>query len=229
MMRGLPLIVTRPEPGNAATVERARVLGLDAGAMPLFAAHPLSWEVPRAADFDALLLTSAQAVRLAGPALANLSSLPVHAVGAATAEAAEAAGLTVVRVGPVDAQSLLDGMTSDNIRRILWLCGRDRSELDPHGAMLEPLPCYAVDLVDPPAEWAAQIAAPAVILAHSARAARRIAALAGPARAHLALVAISPAVAAEAGAGWAELTASAQPNDAAMLALAHALCHKGGK
>jgi len=229
MTGGLPLIVTRPEPGNAATIGRAKALGLDARAMPLFAAHPLNWTAPKVADFDALLLTSAQAVRLAGPALATLSSLPVHAVGAATAEAAKAAGLAVAMAGAADAQSLLDVMTSENIRRILWLCGRDRSEFEVHGAVLEPLPCYAVDPVDPPAQWAELIAAPAVILAHSARAAHRIAELVRPARAHLALVAISPVVAAEAGTGWAELTASAQPDDAAMLALARALCHKGEK
>lgn len=229
MTGGLPLIVTRPEPGNAATVKRARGLGLDARAMPLFAAHPQGWTVPKVADFDALLLTSAQAVRLAGPALARLSSLPVHAVGAATADAATAAGLTVARTGEADAQSLLDAVTSENIHRILWLCGRDRSEFDARGAVLEPLPCYAVDPVDPSTEWADLIAAPAVVMAHSARAARRITALAGAARAHLALVAISPAAAAAAGNGWAESTASAQPDDAAMLALARALCHKGGK
>ena len=64
MKQGLPLIVTRADPGGAATVERARALGLDARHLPLFAAHPLEWAVPEG-DFDALLLTSAQAVRLA--------------------------------------------------------------------------------------------------------------------------------------------------------------------
>lgn len=229
MTRGLPLIVTRPEPGNAVTVARAAALGLDARAMPLFAARALPWTPPAVADFDVLLLTSAQAVRLAGPQLAALAALPAYAVGDATAAAAAAAGLTVVRIGEADAQSLLDVMASKKITRILWLCGRDRSAFDPRGMTLQPLPCYTVDPVDPPPEWSGLIAAPAVLLAHSARAARRIAALAGPSRARLALVAISPAAAAAAGAGWAERTASGQPADAGMLALAAALCHKGEK
>ncbi|MBJ7437915.1 MAG: uroporphyrinogen-III synthase [Sphingopyxis sp.] len=229
MSGGVPLIVTRPEPGNSATMARATALGLDAYAMPLFAAQAMPWTPPLPEDFDALLLTSAQAARLAGPQLARLAALPVYAVGATTADAAQAVGLTVVRTGETDVQRLLDVMTSEKIARILWLCGRDRSEFVPRGAALEPLACYAVDAVEPPHDWSNRVSAPAVLLAHSVRAAQRISDLIGPIRAHLTLVAISPAVAAAAGGGWAERAAATQPTDAAMLALAHALCHKGGK
>lgn len=224
-----PLIVTRPEPGNAATVGRARALGLNARAMPLFAAAPLAWAVPDAQDFDALLLTSAAAARLAGPGLARLASLPVYAVGAATAGAAEDAGLRVAMTGSADAGRLLDDMTSENIRNILWLCGRDRSEFDARSVAITPLPCYAVDPVPPPSGWADLIAAPAVLLAHSARAAKRISDLVGSAREHLSLVAISPAVAAAAGGGWRDLAIAGQPDDVAILAQARALWHKGAK
>lgn len=229
MSGGLPLLVTRPEPGNSATMTRATALGLDAHAMPLFAARALPWTAPAPQDFDAILLTSAQAVRLAGPQLTRLALLPVYAVGSATAEAAKAAGLTVVQTGAADAQSLLDRMASGKPARILWLCGRERSEFDPRGSALESVACYAVDAVEPSPAWAQLVAAPAVLLAHSARAAQRIADLVGPQRTHLVLVAISPSVAAAAGAGWAEVAASAQPTDAGMLALARALCHKGQK
>jgi uroporphyrinogen-III synthase len=229
MSGGLPLVVTRPEPGNSATIARAAALDLDARAMPLFAARPIDWTLPAPANYDALLLTSAQAVRLAGAQLPELAALPVHAVGEATADAARAAGLTVVQTGTADGQTVLDAMASEKIDRILWLCGRERSEFDPRGALLDPRACYGVEPAEPPGEWAEVIAAPAVLLAHSARAARRIGDLVGASRGHLALVAISPAVAAAAGAGWAEQVAAAAPTDAAMLALAHALCHKGGK
>lgn len=225
----LPVIVTRAEPGNAATVARARALGLDAFAMPLFAAVPLPWRAPAVEDYDALLLTSAQAVRLAGAELATLAALPVHAVGAATAAAAEAAGLTVAATGTSDAQALVDAMTSSEKPRILWLCGRDRSDLDAHGARLVPLPCYAVDPVAPPRGWDRLIAAPAVILAHSARGAARIAALTAGRRHALSLVAIGPAVAAAAGDGWGSVTVTERPDDAAMVTAAHALCQKAQK
>ena len=229
MTGGLPLIVTRPEPGNAATVERATAMGFDVHATPLFAARPVEWRAPAAGDFDALLLTSAFAPRLAGAGIAGLSALPVYAVGAATARAAGAAGLTVAMTGTADAQRLLAAMTSANIRRILWLCGRERSEFDARGAAIVPLPCYAVDPVPPPAGWAELIAAPAVLLAHSPRAATRLASLVGAARAHLSLAAISPAVAAAAGEGWREVAVAERPDDVAILAQARALWHKGTK
>ena len=229
MTDGPPLIVTRPEPGNAATVEWASAMGFDAHAMPLFAARPVDWMPPQAGDFDALLLTSAFAARLAGPGLAALASLPVHAVGAATARAAEAAGLAVAMTGSSDVRRLLDDMTSGNIRNILWLCGRDRSEFDAPGAAIVPVPCYAVDPVPPPARWAELTGAPATLLAHSPRAARRISDLVGTARGHLSLAAISPAAAAAAGEGWRALVIAEQPDDVAILAQARALWHKGAK
>lgn len=229
MTKRLPLIVTRPEPGNAATVERAMAMGFDARAMPLFAVRSIDWHPPAPGDFDALLLTSAFAARLAGPGLADLASLPAYAVGAATARAAEAAGLTVAMTGSSGAQRLLDDMTSENIQHILWLCGRDRSEFDAREAVIAALSCYAVDPAPLPAGWDALIAAPAILLAHSARAAQRISQLVGDARAHLSLVAISPSAAVAAGDGWRDLAIAGQPDDVAILAQARALWHKGAK
>src|SRR5687767_8581448 len=86
------LAILRPEPGASATVSRAAAIGLDAFAMPLFEIEPLAWEAPEPTAFDALLLTSANAVRCGGQALERLRGLPVHAVGEATAEAARRAG-----------------------------------------------------------------------------------------------------------------------------------------
>jgi uroporphyrinogen-III synthase len=224
-----PVLVTRPEPGNAATVARAAALGLDARALPLFAAHALPWIAPDPGDFDILLLTSAQAVRLAGPELAKLAALPVHAVGSATGAAAAAAGLRVECTGATDAQDLIDAMTSYDWPRILWLSGRERSVFDPRGATLTPLPCYGVDPLEAPAAWDALTAAPAVVLAHSTRGAARIGALAGARRAHLSLIAISAKAAAAAGDGWAGVTVTPTPDDAAMVTAAHHLCQKAQK
>lgn len=226
-MTGLPLIVTRAEPGATATVRRALALGIDAHAAPLFAACALPWSPPDPAGFDALLLTSAQAVRLGGPGLATLAALPVHAVGEATARAAEAAGLRVATTGPGTAQGLFDALEPHGGQRILWLCGRDRTAFDAGRADLVPLPVYTAEPIAPPPSWKALIAAPAVVMAHSARGAGRIADLAGSARKHLTLLVISAKAAAAAGSGWGEVRVAERPDDAAMLAQAHALCHKG--
>ncbi len=66
------LFVLRPEPGNSESLQRAEALGLDAVAMPLFDVEPVEWDVPDAAGFDGLLLTSANAVAHAGEQLTDL-------------------------------------------------------------------------------------------------------------------------------------------------------------
>ena len=227
MTGGLPLVVTRADPGGAATVARAQAAGLDAWHMPLFAAQALPWSPPDPAGFDALLLTSAQAVRLGGAGLAALAALPVWAVGDATAAAARVAGMRVAVIGPGDGQGLVDAMAAKGPARLLWLSGRDRSTFGAPGITITPRPVYAVDAVPPPPGWDALVAAPAVVMAHSARGATRVAELAGDGRKHLTLLAISASAAAAAGDGWAAKAVAARPDDAAMLAEAAALCHKG--
>lgn len=96
-MTGIALsgvLVVRPEPGSTRTLARLHALGVDAAAFPLFATVPVPWDAPDPAAHDALLITSANAVRHAGPTLAALAHLPVIAVGAQTAEAARGAGLS---------------------------------------------------------------------------------------------------------------------------------------
>ena len=102
-----PLLVLRPEPGASATVKRARELGLEPVAAPLFEIEPLPWEAPEPGGFDALLLTSANAVRHGGSKLAKLRGLRVYAVGDATAEAARESGFDIVCDIPRKAPSAL--------------------------------------------------------------------------------------------------------------------------
>ena len=219
-----PVIIVRPEPGASATAARAAALGLDARTVPLFAIEPVAWHVPNVAAHDALLLTSANAVRHAGPGLATLARLPCHAVGAATAAAARGAGLNVVAVGTSGAQPLVDAMTSSGHRAIMWLAGEERSDIDGGPARITALACYRAAAIIDPAGWTAAIARPAVVLLHSVRAARRAATMAGEARNHLIALGISAAVRTAAGAGWEASHAALHPDDAEMLALAAKLC-----
>ena len=54
-MSAVPVIVIRPEPGNAATVSAARALGLAAQGFPLFAVAAQPWQCPDPARYDAIL------------------------------------------------------------------------------------------------------------------------------------------------------------------------------
>src|SRR4051794_25280604 len=101
------LVVLRPEPGASATAERARMLGLEPVMVPLFEVEPVAWQAPDAARFDALLLTSANAVRMGGEELSKLRRLPVHAVGEATARSALDAGFDVASLGDAGVDRLL--------------------------------------------------------------------------------------------------------------------------
>lgn len=208
-------VVLRPEPGAARTVAALVAGGMPATALPLFAVRPIAWAIPDA-PFDAVVLTSANAVRHAGPGLAA-SGLPVLAVGPATAAAARAAGLTVAATGEGDVAALLDGVGA-RWPRLLHLAGRQRIEDARMTAVTvyaaEPLPVAAADLA---------VLDGAVVLAHSARAARRLVDLMtehaiGRERTRLAV--LSPAVAHAAGTGWAAVAVADRPTDAAIVAAA---------
>ena len=209
------LLVLRPEPGNRATVDRARGLGLEALACPLFAVEPVAWSAPTApADF--ILFTSANALRHGGPALAGLTDLPALAVGDATADAARAAGFSVAMTGEAGVDALLAALPGS--RRLLHLAGADHRRADTRHAVETVVVYRSVALTDaaiPPGQC--------VALVHSARAGARLGDLA-PTRADIAIAAISTAAAAACGTRWAALAVADVPSDGALLALAARLC-----
>lgn len=211
------IAVLRPEPGNAATAAQIVAAGAEPVRLPLFATEPLDWTAPDPRHHDALILTSANAVRLAGPGLARLAALPVYAVGAATAAAARAVGLTVAASGDGDAMSLAERARAASIDRALHLAGRDRAHAALPGVTLT-LPVYASAAVPVTPAALARLAGTTALL-HSARAGARLADLVAD-RARIALVAISAAAGDAAGTGWASLRIAARPDDAALIAAA---------
>lgn len=222
--------ILRPEPGNARTAARIEALGLVAIRLPLFGIAPLAWSPPDPAAYDALLLTSANAARHAGPGLAALSALPVVAVGRETAAAARAAGLTVAYVGSANADAAITGAARAGWHRLLHLAGRDRS------AMAKPLDTIAVYASDvgevAPADFSAL--AGSVAMLHSVRSAEQVAALSARYdldRATVRIAAISDAVALAAGDGWAELRTAAAPDDGTLAQIARdlAIDRPGGR
>lgn len=208
------LVIVRPEPGNTRTATAARRAGWRVDQMPLFAVRPLAWVPPDPAGFDALILTSANAVRHGGTGLAALRALPVLAVGEATASAAHRAGFTVALAGTADGAALAAEARRGGYQRLLHLAGREHRAL----ADATVVPVYASEPLPPPDDIAGRLAE-AVVLLHSPRAAARVAALAAD-RAATALAAISPAALAAAGPGWRASVAAEVPTDAALLAAA---------
>ncbi|MBN2970620.1 uroporphyrinogen-III synthase [Roseomonas aeriglobus] len=199
------LAVLRPEPGNGATAARIEALGHVALRLPLFAIRPLDWNAPDPADFDSLVLSSANAVRAGGPDLARLLPLPVHAVGRATALAAEAAGFTVAAVGEGGVDAL------DPPGRVLRLVGRDHRA----SSAARTIVVYASEGLTP--DLSALVDATALL--HSPRAAARLADRVAD-RSRVAIAAISAAALAAAGPGWRMTAVADRPTDAALIAAA---------
>jgi uroporphyrinogen-III synthase len=214
------LLVLRPEPGASATVERARKLGLDARSIPLFEIEPIEWEVPEVGNFDGLLLTSANALRLGGDKLRELRGLPVYAVGDATADAAREAGFDVASAGDSGIERLLGSIDAD--LRLLHLCGEERREAATARQAITDVVLYRSKVIECPDLSAAT---GSVALVHSPRAGERFAELVRD-RASTAIAGISTAAAEAVGDGWEAVEAASAPNDDALLALAARLCNK---
>lgn len=217
-----PLVILRPEPGNAASVAAARDLGLVAIGAPLFLIEPVQSPLP-AGPFDAILAGSANAFRHSGVQLVSRVHLPVYVVGEATAQSARAAGFSVTATGAGGLQNVLDTLPHAPMR-LLRLAGRDRVTLTPPpGITLTEHVVYAAIAQPLPGDLAQQLTQPCVIALHSAEAARHFAGLV-PRHSHIALACIGQRVAAAAGPGWADVRSAATPDDPALLALAAEMC-----
>lgn len=216
-----PLAVLRPEPGNAATAALVEAAGLPAIRLPLFVVRALDWTAPDPAGFDALLLTSANAVRFGGSGLDTLRHLPVLAVGTKTAEAARLAGFDVMASGTSDAAALLALAEARGVSRGLHLAGRDRT-VEAGGTVAQVIPVYASEVQSIGRAALGRLAG-SIALLHSARAARRLGALLAERdlpRSAIGTAAISAAVAAAAGTGWTMTTVATEPSDPALIAAA---------
>ena len=215
--------VTRSQPGADATAARLRERGLEPVAQPVLRVETLSDMVLDLNGVDALAFTSAAAVT----AFAGLSprrDLPVFAVGDATAALARAAGFEHVRSASGDAAALAAFIAA----------APEKSRLVLHPAAVEP----AADLVGlleragvharaqpvyqtVSAELERAPAPLDAVLVHSAKAARRVAALLARNQAGaMVAFALSPAVAEPLrGVGFARLAVAPFPDEASLLNL----------
>ena len=227
------VLVTRPEPGASATAQALRSAGFDPVVLPLTGIGPLPVPETGLPAVDAIALTSANAVRHAPASLlATIRAIPVHAVGATSAQAAREAGFANVAAGRVDAAGLASAMSQTLApgSTVLYLCGKVRKpefeqRLRSRGIRVIPIETYdtvpaevtdgEVDKLDSGRLFAA--------LVHSAEAAKALAALAArPAVARsfetTRLVAISRRAAVPAEAVFAgRIVVAQEPTEAAMI------------
>lgn len=220
----LPLVVIRPEPGNAATCAAARALGLEAVAAPLFEIEPVGWAVPEG-RFDAILAGSANVFRHGGADLARFADVPVIAVGETTAAAARSAGFAVARMGEGGLQPVVATLPPGNYIRI---AGEDRVTLTPpNGVRIVTVVTYAARKRAVPDALRARLERGAVVLLHSGEAARHFAqeceAL-GIRKQSLHLACLAPRIAELAGNGWGTLAVAAGRTDKEVLELGARMC-----
>lgn len=220
-----PLLILRPEPAASATASKARALGLYPILAPLFEIVPLDWIAPGPHEQDALIFTSASAIRFGGDQLARLRAIPVHAVGAATAAAADEAGFKVVNVGRSGIDALLK--TVEPGLRLLHLCGEDRVEPADRSRIARAIPIYRSRMHP---GWAPERLENIVALVHSPRSARVFSRKVDEVQADrgaIAIAAISAAAVSAVGEGWRTVEIASAPGDDPLLALAARLCDTG--
>jgi uroporphyrinogen-III synthase len=215
------IIIIRPQPGADATAKRAKALGLEPAVMPLFAVTSTDWQAAEPGGYDALLITSANAIRHGGAALVQMQSLSVYAVGEQTAAVARAAGFAVIATGDKDAAALLAIAAKAGHNHLLWLAGQNHTSLvPPAGIKIDTQIVYRSVALPAPSNFTDHLTPPCCVMLHSARAARYFSDLClenAVERQRISIAALSQNVADAAGLGWRQSAIAATPNDDALL------------
>ena len=225
-MAARPVLICRAQPGADATAKRTEALGLDAIVYPLFSIEPLTWTPPDPAAFDAVMLTSANAPRHGGDAMGRYMSLPAFVVEEATAKAAEKAGFQDIRICGPDVEGVISSIHNKGYKNILHLSGHHVRPYDPKDLNIVTCAVYQAAATGEAEELAAHLARAPVILVHSPRTGKHVAALTtSRQRQGASIVAISEAALQACGNDWKSMHAAKEPTDAAMLALVRQICH----
>lgn len=222
-----PLIIVRPEPGNAASTRNAQARGLEVHSFPLFETAPVAWDPPDPARYVGVVMTSANAARLAGADLQRYTHLPLYAVGDVTGDAAREAGFLSIVSGDGDVERLLGKIATLGLHRLLHLSGADYHPFTPHGVEIEREIVYASNVITPAVGLLTALKKGGVVMLHSARAAKQFAGIVENHeidKSALSLAAISANAAEAAGTGWNQVNIAARPRDSALLDCAVALC-----
>lgn len=153
------VLVTRPEPDDAATAARLSALGLDPVMCPLMVRETLHTSLPASDGFAGLVLTSTNALRALDERgeLTRYLDLPVFAVGEKTANAAREFGFAKVTSGAGDADSLIALLRRQNLSGSLFYPSGTKLSVDiaaalaPAGILVITSPVYTMRPIDTPA------------------------------------------------------------------------------
>jgi len=209
--------VARAEPGAAETAARLRSLGYEPLVAPLLAIQPIVQSAPELDGVSGLVFTSRNGVDAFARLSARGRSLPVFTVGAATAEAARAAGFLEVQSADgdiADLARLLERTASAGGRLLAPGAAEpagDLTALLPQSMRVERLPVY--EAVETGASAPRTFAA---VLVHSPRAGRALARC-GPFSSGWA-VAISAAATEALGGAGLEIRVADRPDEPSLLA-----------
>ncbi|WP_454615920.1 uroporphyrinogen-III synthase [Bradyrhizobium cenepequi] len=132
----MAVLVTRPQGDGEATADSLRSRGFEVLLAPMLRFEALPFQDEDAAGYDAVIVTSANALRAAAPQLAGhaLLRLPLFAVGEHTAAAAREAGFGEVFSASGDATALSELVRARRKAKklkkaatLLYLAGADLS------------------------------------------------------------------------------------------------------
>lgn len=152
----MAVLVTRPEPDNETTAAALRAMGREVLLSPVLRPEAIAFEIERDANYGAVVVTSANALRALAvhPGRESLLKLVVFAVGRHTADAARQAGFQDVVAAGGDAAALCE-LILERVRakrltkgtKILYLAAADRScdlagKLEGHGLAVVTTTCY---------------------------------------------------------------------------------------
>ncbi|MET4805908.1 uroporphyrinogen-III synthase [Limibacillus sp. MBR-115] len=123
------ILVTRPQPDSAALAASLEAKGHEVLVAPLLEIRPLDTPIDLSGVTD-LVFTSVNGVRMFAERCATARDLPVHTVGDATADMAQAYGFKRVFSANGDAATLnaqLQRTLRPETARILHACGKHRA------------------------------------------------------------------------------------------------------
>jgi uroporphyrinogen-III synthase len=212
--------ITRAEPGASRTAEKLKALGHEPVVAPLLEVHAL----PVAVDLDgvaALAFTSANGVRAFAERSAS-RSLPVFAVGDATAAAARKAGFCEVASAEGDLDALADLIAAHaaGLKGTVLAPGPREPAGDlPRALAAQGITARALPLYETLPVFPKGMGPVDAVLIHSPKAAERLAVVLGE-KTGPAAYCISPAAAAPlSGRPFARIEWAARPDEDSLLAL----------